>query len=93
MTKIPVDYAHEEVWKVSESKEDRTIRLLVLTITALSVVGIILAVMGICCSVSMTSRNSQSQAQCESIGGRYDGEACWYNGEKVDVNKYVEEWK
>lgn len=33
------------------------------------------------------------QAQCESIGGRYDGESCWYNGEKVDVNKYVEEWK
>lgn len=33
------------------------------------------------------------QAQCESIGGRYDGEACWYNGSKIDVNKYVEEWK
>ena len=33
------------------------------------------------------------QAQCESIGGRYDGEACWYNGSKVDVNKYVEEWR
>ena len=35
--------------------------------------------------------NSVNQAQCESIGGRYDGEACWYNGEKVDVNKYIEE--
>lgn len=33
------------------------------------------------------------QAQCESIGGRYGQKACWYNGEKVDVNKYVEEWK
>lgn len=99
MTKIPVVYAYEEIWKVSENKEgkkmeeDRIIKLLVLTITVLSVVGIILAVMGICCSVSMTSRNSQSQAQCESIGGRYDGEACWYNGSKIDVNKYVEEWK
>ena len=37
--------------------------------------------------------SSEQQAQCESIGGRYDGEACWYNGSKVDVNKYVEEWK
>lgn len=37
--------------------------------------------------------SNPEQAQCESIGGRYDGEACWYNGEKVDVNKYVEEWK
>lgn len=37
--------------------------------------------------------NSVNQAQCESIGGRYDGEACWYNGEKVDVSKYVKEQK
>ena len=37
--------------------------------------------------------SNPEQAQCESIGGRYDGESCWYNGEKVDVNKYVEEWK
>ena len=35
--------------------------------------------------------SNPEQAQCESIGGRYDGEACWYNGEKVDVNKYIEE--
>lgn len=37
--------------------------------------------------------SNPSQSQCESIGGRFDGEACWYNGSKVDVNKYVEEWK
>lgn len=37
--------------------------------------------------------SSEQQAQCESIGGRYDGEACWYNGEKIDVNTYVKEWK
>lgn len=35
--------------------------------------------------------SNPEQAQCESIGGRYDGEACWYNGSKMDVNKYVEE--
>lgn len=33
------------------------------------------------------------KAQCESIGGRYDGSQCWYNGSVIDVNKYVEEWK
>lgn len=37
--------------------------------------------------------SSEQQAQCESIGGRYDGEVCWYNGSKIDVDKYVEEWK
>ena len=95
MTKIPVTYAYEEIWKVSESKEDkkmeddRTIRLLIWAIVALSVIAIVMAVVGICCNVS----NNPEQAQCESIGGRYDGESCWYNGSKVDVNKYVEEWK
>ena len=93
MTKIPVDYVYEEIWKVSESKEDkkmeddRTIRLLIWAIVALSVIAIVMAVVGICCNVS----NNPEQAQCESIGGRYDGEACWYNGSKVDVNKYVED--
>ena len=37
--------------------------------------------------------SNPEQAQCESIGGRYDGEACWYNGSKIDVNTYVKEWK
>lgn len=95
MTKIPVAYAYEEIWKVSESKEnkrveeDRTIRLLIWAIVALSVVAIVMTAVGICCNVS----NNPEQAQCESIGGRYDGEACWYNGSKIDVDKYVEEWK
>lgn len=99
MTKIPVDYVYEEIWKVSERKEDKKmednqiIKLLVWAITALAVVGVVLVIMGICYNVSMLGGDNQSQAQCESIGGRYDGEACWYNGSKVDVNKYVEEWK
>lgn len=37
--------------------------------------------------------NNPNRAQCESIGGRYDGDVCWYNGSKIDVDKYVEEWK
>lgn len=37
--------------------------------------------------------DNPNRAQCESIGGRYDGDVCWYNGSKIDVNKYVEEWK
>lgn len=37
--------------------------------------------------------DNPEQAQCESIGGRYDGNVCWYNGSKIDVDKYVEEWK
>lgn len=63
------------------------------------IIGILLAlafIIGVLTTliVGNNSKNdSANQAQCESIGGRYDGEACWYNGSKVDVNKYVEEWR
>ena len=35
--------------------------------------------------------SNPEQAQCESIGGRYDGKQCWYNGSIMDVDKYIEE--
>lgn len=35
--------------------------------------------------------SSPQQSRCESIGGRYDGRQCWYNGGKIDVDKYVED--
>lgn len=105
MTKIPVAYAYEEIWKASKNKggkqmkhsnwiDDATAMLIsILKWTGLVALwGIVIFVF--CILIRCTDRdNLANQAQCESIGGRYDGEACWYNGEKVDVNKYVEEWK
>lgn len=61
---------------------------LVLTILARGLLIIVLAVL-----LASFFFDNPDQAQCESIGGRYDGRQCWYNGEKVDVDKYVEEWK
>ena len=53
-----------------------------------------IAIFVLCILIRCTDRdNLANQAQCESIGGRYDGEACWYNGSKIDVNTYVKEWK
>lgn len=105
MTKIPVDYVHEEIWKVSESKEDRKMKhsnwiddVIATLISILKWTGLVLLwgiiVFAFCLLMRCIDRdNLANQAQCESIGGRYDGEACWYNGSKIDVNKYVEEWK
>lgn len=105
MTKIPVDYAYEEIWKVSESKEDKKMKRkmkrkkwnkeempevihLICELLVIGVAGLILLLI-----VGSAVDKADSRAQCESIGGRYGQKACWYNGEKVDVNKYVEEWK
>lgn len=105
MTKIPVDYAYEETWKVSKNKEDKKMerrRIMsdkLLTIAAALVVAITLGLFALCVSMydgavySESAKVAAKNAQCKSIGGVFDGEACWYNGEKIDVNKYVEEWK
>lgn len=93
MTKIPVDYAYEEIWKVSERREDKKMESEVPTwMWALLGVSIGLLLFALFKPLVLPASNPD-QAQCESIGGRYDGESCWYNGSKVDVNKYVEEWK
>lgn len=91
MTKIPV----EESTQMFEKYRKRQHRL---AMFALGVAAAYLAV-GILNNVITMNKlaelgeSSEQQAQCESIGGRYDGEACWYNGSKIDVDKYVKEWK
>ena len=110
MTKIPVDYAYEEIWKVSENKEDKKMKGLPPAIDTgdeldyrrvcrYLTVGILLAlafIVGVLTTLIVNGNlknNSVNQAQCESIGGRYDGEACWYNGSVIDVNEYVKDNK
>lgn len=105
MTKIPVDYAYEEIWKVSENKDDKKMegeRIMsnkLCTIWAGLAVAIVLGLFALCVSFydgaaySESAKVAAKNAQCKSIGGVFDGEACWYNGSKIDVNKYVEEWK
>lgn len=105
MTKIPVDYAYEEIWKVSKNKEDKKMERGRIMSDKLCTIGaglgaaIILVLLALCISVhdgavySESAKVAAKNAQCKSIGGVFDGEACWYNGSKIDVNKYVEEWK
>ena len=101
MTKIPVAYAYEEIWKVSENKEDKKMKrkkwskedVFEIIHFTCELLVIAIAVLILFLFVGSAIENADNRAQCESIGGRYGGEACWYNGSKVDVNKYVEEWK
>ena len=57
----------------------------------LALIGLYLLADGVLSLITTNNPSRQVQAQCASLGGVYDGEACWYNGEKVDVNKYIEE--
>ena len=34
-------------------------------------------------------QSNPASSQCESIGGRYDGETCWYGGNAINVDKYI----
>lgn len=60
------------------------------SIAALTTVLGLALLFGISFKISIAN-HAASQAQCESIGGRYDGQNCWYNGKAVDVNTLIKQ--
>lgn len=59
-------------------------------LAAMSVIFGLAVLFGIAFKISVTS-HAADQAQCESIGGRYDGNSCWYNGKVVDVDTLIKQ--
>lgn len=60
-------------------------------------VVIILALIGLYlladCVLSLITNNNPSrqvQAQCQSLGGVYDGKQCWYAGKTTDIDDLME---
>ena len=58
---------------------------------------IILALIGLYlladCAISLILGNNpsrQDQAQCASLGGVHDGEACWYAGKVTSIDDLME---
>lgn len=58
---------------------------------------IILALIGLYllvdCALSLISNNNpsrQAQAQCQSLGGVYDGKQCWYAGKVTSIDDLME---
>lgn len=58
---------------------------------------IILALIGLYlladCVLSLISNNNPSrqvQAQCQSLGGVYDGKQCWYAGKTTSIDDLME---
>ena len=65
------------------------------TIAAGLVVVMTLGLFALCVSMydgaaySESAKAAAKNAQCKSIGGVFDGQDCWYNGSKIDVDEYV----
>lgn len=108
MTKIPVvevtessvkvknvDELIDELIKDADKYRKREHRLSMILLGVVTIYLAISVLNGLATTNKLLSMftNNPEQAQCESIGGRYDGDVCWYNGSKIDVDKYVEEWK
>ena len=59
-------------------------------IAILAFIGLYLLVDGIVELMTTKNPSRQVQAQCQSLGGVYDGEQCWYAGEKANIDDLME---
>ena len=57
----------------------------------LALIGLYLLADGVLSLITANNPTRQVQAQCQSLGGVYDGEQCWYAGKLVDVNALMED--
>lgn len=55
-------------------------------VTILALIGLYLLVDGVLSVITTNSSSRQAQAQCQSLGGVYDGEQCWYAGKITSID-------
>lgn len=65
-------------------------KYILVCLAAMSVIFGLAVLSGITFKISVAS-HAANQAQCESIGGRYDGNSCWYNGKVIDVDTLIKQ--
>lgn len=59
-------------------------------ILAIIALGLCLLVDGVTELTTTKNQSRQVQAQCQSLGGVYDGETCWYAGKKTSIDDLME---
>lgn len=52
----------------------------------LALIGLYLLADGVLSLISGDNSSRQVQAQCQSLGGVYDGEQCWYAGKITSID-------
>lgn len=56
----------------------------------LALIGLYLLADGVLSLITANNPSRQDQAQCQSLGGVYDGEQCWYAGKKTSIDDLME---
>lgn len=59
-------------------------------VAVLAFIGLYLLVDGVVEVMTTNNSSRQVQAQCQSLGGVYDGETCWYAGKKANIDDIME---
>lgn len=59
-------------------------------IAMLALIGLYLLADGVVELMTAKNPSRQVQAQCQPLGGVYDGEACWYAGKATSIENLME---
>lgn len=59
-------------------------------VAILALIGLYLLADGVVELMTAKNPSRQVQAQSASLGGVYDGEACWYAGKTADIDELME---
>ena len=69
---------------------NKTAKIACVVITILALIGLYLLADGVVELMTAKNQSRQVQAQCASLGGVYDGEACWYAGKVANIDDLME---
>lgn len=56
----------------------------------LALIGLYLLADGVLSLITANNPSRQVQAQCQSLGGVYDGKQCWYAGKVTSIDDLME---
>lgn len=69
---------------------NKTTKIAGAIVIILALIELYLLADGVITLITTNSSSRQAQAQCASLGGVYDGEACWYAGKKTSIDDLME---
>ena len=68
----------------------KTTKIAGATVMVLALIGLYLLADSVLSLITSNNPSRQVQAQCQSLGGVYDGEQCWYAGKVTSIDDLME---
>lgn len=69
---------------------NKTTKIAGAIVTILALIGLYLLADCVLSVITTNNSSRQVQAQCQSLGGVYDGEQCWYAGKVTSIDDLME---